>query len=261
MNLGTNAYHALKGTEGKIHIQVDPVTIDHSAAAKYPGLTKGRFARLKVRDTGKGMDPLTLARIFDPFYTTKDVSEGTGMGLSVVHGIVQNHGGVIVAESSLGNGSNFIVFFPLSDGNSSNLTSDIDDIQTGHEHILLVDDEPDLANLWMENLTSLGYQVSATSSPQEALALFTTNPADYDIMLTDQTMPRMTGDALAQKIIAIRQDFPIIVYTGYSDIIDDTRASEIGIKALLMKPIKRIDLAKTIRNVLDNCRTDGNDVV
>ncbi len=252
MNLGTNAYHALRNMGGKLHIQLEQVTIDQKTAAKFPGLTMGRFAQLKVTDNGSGMDPLTLSRIFDPFFTTKEVDEGTGLGLSVVHGIIQNHGGAIGVESSLGKGSIFTVFLPIFEGDSCNSFPDKESIQTGDEHILLVDDEPDLANLWKETLTSLGYLVSSTSSPHEALLLFTSNPNDYDLMLTDQTMPGMTGDALAQKILGIRQNFPIIIYTGHSDIIDEKRASEIGVKALLMKPLKRADLSRAIRDVLED---------
>lgn len=252
INLGTNAYHAMRNSGGNLHIQLEPVTIDQKTAAKYPGLTTGRFAQLKVTDDGNGMDSLTLSRIFDPFFTTKEVDEGTGLGLSVVHGIIQNHGGTIGVESSLGKGSTFTVFLPISDGDDSNSSSDNNTVQAGDEHILLVDDEPNLANLWKETLTSLGYQVSSTTSPHEALLLFTNNPNDYDLMLTDQTMPGMTGDTLAMKIMSVRQNFPIIIYTGHSDIIDDNRAAAIGIRALLMKPLDRADLTRTIRDVLED---------
>ena len=173
------------------------------------------------------------------------------MGLSVVHGIIQSHGGAIGVESSLGAGTTFKVFLPLVQGEEAKAMALADTSPTGSEHILLVDDEPALAKMLALTLEGLGYRVTLAASPREALDVFNDAPETFDLMVTDQTMPEMTGDLLAKEAMKIRPGFPVIICTGYSDILDDAKARAMGIRALLMKPVGQTKLAETLRRVLD----------
>jgi two-component system cell cycle sensor histidine kinase/response regulator CckA len=220
-------------------------------AAEYPDLLTGAYALLTVEDDGKGIDPADLPRIFDPFFTTKGTGKGTGMGLSVVHGIVKHHGGTIAVQSSLGSGTKFEVFIPLTQEELPSAAPSAEAVEMGSEHILLVDDEKMLLELGKDTLESLGYKVTVTDSPQEALDLLKAAPEGYDLLLTDQTMPEMTGDVLTREVMSVRKDFPVIIYTGHSEIINEAKAKAIGARAFLMKPLSRETLAHTIRSVFD----------
>ena len=253
MNLGTNAYHAIAGETGSIAISLQPVEIDRVTAAGYPNLRAGRYARLTVTDTGEGMPPEIMARIFDPFFTTKERGRGTGMGLSVAHGIIHQHDGAIWAESVVGNGTTMNVLVPLFNRTSDQATVDFatSRIIGGHENILFIDDEPMIVGMVQQYLETLGYRLKVFTSPGEALTAFRAHPEEYDLVVTDQTMPEMTGDVFAKKAMLLRPDIPIILCTGHSDIMDENKAASLGIKALLLKPVEVQDLAREVRRVLD----------
>lgn len=251
MNLCANAAHAMEAKGGVLEIELAPVQITPEEAGRYPDLPSGSYARLSVRDTGSGMNPQIMSRIFDPFFTTKQPGKGTGMGLAVVHGIVKGHGGFISVESQPGTGSTFHVVLPRV------LEEKMQDVQTavespgGTERILFVDDEAILVDVGTRLLESLGYTVAPHKSSIEALNDFQQQPYGYDLVITDQTMPHMTGYELAQKMMAIRADIAVILCTGYSEAVSEARAQEAGIKALVIKPIKRQEIAQTVRQVLD----------
>lgn len=253
MNLSINAYHSMQDNGGKIDISFKPVDIDNVTAAEYPNLKQGRYGQLTISDNGSGMSPEIMSRIFDPFFTTKDQGEGTGMGLSVVLGIVKSHDGAIGVKSNIDEGTSFTVFFPLvSDAISIKTHASRDSTaRHGNEHILFVDDEAILVELGRETLESFGYKVTATNSPIEAFNFFQSAPNRYDLIITDQTMPGMTGDLLAQKAMQIRADIPVIVCTGYSATLDSEKADTIGIKTFLLKPLDADSLLKEVRNILD----------
>lgn len=252
MNLCTNAFHAMPNESGAINIGLKQVDVNNLMAAQYPNLRQGRYALLSVSDTGIGMPPEVIARIFEPFYTTKKQGEGTGMGLAVVHGIIQSHDGSIGVESTVGKGTTFKIFLPLAEGaaDSEHTEGGTAKLQ-GVERVLFVDDEIMLAELGKETLESLGYKVTAMTSVEEALVKFNSNPKDFDLIITDQTMPEMTGDVFAKKALLTRPDVPIIICTGHSALIDADKVKAIGIKALLMKPVEGDVLAAEVRKALD----------
>ncbi len=253
MNLCTNAYHSMQEQGGDIDIVLKPVAIDTVGAAKYPNLRQGKYGQFTVSDSGTGMDPKTILRIFDPFFTTKRQGEGTGMGLAVVHGIIQNHDGAIGVESEIGAGTTFKVFFPLSceAAGEKEKSTDTATIKRGTEHILWVDDEPTLVELGKETLESFGYRVTATTSALEALNIFQADPNGCDLIVTDQTMPEMTGDVLAKEAMLVRSDIPVIICTGHSATLNAEKVRAIGVNSLLMKPLNSDTLTAEIRKVLD----------
>jgi PAS domain S-box-containing protein len=253
-NLCTNAYHALPDEEGEVRVVLKPVRIDRATAVSHANLAEGRYARLTVADTGDGMDPATLNRIFDPFFTTKDQGKGTGLGLAVVHGIVQEHGGAISVESTVGGGTAFHIFLPLMDSSPGLCCTERTRPNEGREHILFVDDEPMLAELGRKSLESLGYTVHATTSAEGAVERFRADPDAFDLVITDQTMPEMPGHSLATALMKIRPGVPVIICTGHSTVLDAEKARAIGVKAFMMKPITRNKLAATVRTVLDESR-------
>jgi len=250
MNLVTNAAHAMRDTGGILNIQLDIVRGLSSMTNHHLGLEAGDYALLRVSDTGHGMDASTMDRIFDPFYTTKGPGEGTGLGLSVVYGIVKNHGGVIDVSSDLKKGSTFSVYLPLieNQGKMSKVASEV--ISGGSERILFVDDEAGLIDVGSMMLMSLGYHVTSKTSSIEALEAFRTRPQDFDLVITDTTMPNMTGIDLARELLKIRPDIPIILCTGFSENMSEERAKSIGIRRFVMKPLFKKDLARVIREVL-----------
>jgi CheY-like chemotaxis protein len=203
-----------------------------------------------VHDTGAGIDRSVLDRIFDPFFTTKKPGEGTGLGLSVVHGIVRGHGGAVTVESEPGKGATFHVFLPRADTTSGDVDALEPETPTGKERILLVDDEPALVEMGREVLESLGYQVTATTDPLDALRMFREQPDAFDLVITDQTMPQTTGIHLAKELIALRGDLPVILSSGHTDL-DREAASRNGIRAIVSKPLTRAETARSIRAVLD----------
>lgn len=253
MNLCTNAFHALPEQGGKISISLNPITVDSACAAQYSNLRTGRHALITVTDTGTGIPAEILPRIFDPFFTTKPQGKGTGMGLSVVHGAVQNQDGSIGVKSIIGEGTTFKVFIPLT-MEMNNIEGQMDNIcqseQPENGNILWVDDEMMLAQLGKETLELHGYHVTATSSALKALTLFQSDPDSFDLIITDQTMPEMTGDLLAKELQLVRPDIPIIICTGHSQIITPDRAKKIGVNALLMKPLESKLLINEVRSAL-----------
>ena len=252
MNLCTNAAHAMRDAGGAISVDLDGFNFSSARDAPDPTMSPGLYARLSVTDTGEGMSPDIIEHIFDPFFTTKAAGEGTGLGLSVVHGIVTSHGGTVTASSEPGSGSVFTVYLPKLVQDQVQDPGDGDEtIPRGRERILFVDDEGELAAMGQEMLGGLGYRVTSKTGAREALALFRLNPSRFDLVITDQTMPEMTGKELAQEILAIKADMPIIVCTDYSPHMDADSAQVAGIKALVMKPLTKREIAKTVRKALD----------
>jgi len=250
MNLCTNAAHAMREEGGVLEVKLQDVKLDEDMVAQYEELTPGRYVRLTVRDTGQGIDPEIMDRIFDPFFTTKGLAEGTGMGLSVVHGIVKSHDGVIKVKSEPGHGTIIEVLLPIIDAKAEAAGEEFEVFPTGTERILFVDDEPSIVKIAEQMLERLGYEVTAKTSSVEAFELFEAEPDRYDLVITDMTMPHMTGDRLARKLFMIRSDIPVILCTGYSERIDEDKAKEMGIRAFTLKPLVMRDLAVTIRQVL-----------
>ncbi len=252
MNLITNAYHAVEANNGQISVGLKEVVIGTGAR---PGLSlsPGEYACLSVSDTGHGIAQENLGKIFDPYFTTKEQGKGTGLGLSVVYGIIQEHGGGIDVDSVPGKGTTFNVFLPLLKRDARDTVSKAVDtiLPTGTESILLVDDEAPIADIESKILTGLGYKVVAHVNSLNALEAFRAAPKAFDVIITDMSMPHMTGVKLAEEAVSIRHDIPVIICTGYSENLDDAKAESIGVKGILMKPCGRVDLAKMIRKVLD----------
>lgn len=253
MNLGTNAYHAMKESGGVLGVSLREVQIDKDdAASKGLNLTAGDYLQLEVSDTGRGMTKENLSKIFDPYYTTKPKGEGTGMGLSVVHGILKRYGGHISVYSELGKGSTFRIYFPkIKKGADIEPSVAPRAYPRGTEQALIVDDEEMIVNMLSRILTSLGYTVEAKKDSSEALAAFSAQPEAFDFIITDMTMPKLSGVQLIQRIRELRADIPIILCTGFSDLVDRDKAAELGVNKFLMKPIIKRDVAEAIREVLD----------
>ena len=252
MNLCTNAEHAMRGGHGILKVGLEARDIDLDFARRHPPLAPGSYLCLEVRDTGMGIGPKDLPRIFDPFFTTKGIGEGTGMGLSVVHGIVTNNGGTILVESQLGEGTTFLVFFPILPSKVPEETvHEIGgEITRGAGLILFVDDEESLARMGKVTLEDLGYHVIAETNALEALETFRTSPQGFDVVITDQTMPLMTGEELSRKLLEIRPDVPIVLCTGYSHTMNKEKAERLGIRAFLMKPLDRKHLAQQLHEIM-----------
>ena len=251
MNLCTNAAYAMREEGGVLTVSQSDVELDVEAAARYPNLPPGSYLRLIVSDTGHGMDRAVMERIFDPYFTTKEPNEGTGLGLSVVHGIVQSYGGVITVDSEPGKGTSFHVVLPRIDREDTPKAETFAPLPTGNERILFIDDEEMLVEMGQEMLESLGYDVVALTNNLEALETFRAQPDRFDLVITDQTMPHKTGAELARELLRIRPDIPIILCTGFSEIITEKQAEATGIRRFLMKPILRREMAQTIRDLLD----------
>lgn len=250
MNLCTNAAHAMRQEGGVLDISLSRIVIAEGNPAPVPEMVPGEYLGLEVRDTGSGMTPQTLKRIFDPFFSTKK-GEGTGLGLSVVHGIVKSYDGYITVESEPGKGSAFRVYLPKPRVLVRTEPEKTASFTGGNERILLVDDEDILVELSKQRLTRFGYRVEATTGSMDALAIFRKDPDGFDLVITDHTMPGMTGMDLAVELLKIRTAIPIILCTGYSETVSQERASRIGIKGFLMKPIAKEELAQAIRRALD----------
>lgn len=251
MNLCTNAGHAMQDKGGLLTIELNSIQVEDDLGIDNINLTPGNYVQLNVSDTGHGIPTEHLERIFDPFFTTKDRGEGTGMGLSVVHGIVESYKGAIHVDSEAGIGSTFKIFLPAIERPARQAISEVADIPKGTEHILFVDDDPVLTGMGTTQLESLGYTVSSRTNSIEALALFKNKPDNFDLVITDMTMPKMTGDQLATEIKRIKPNIPIILCTGFSLKISPDNIHKIDIDAFLLKPIIIEEMAKTVRNVLD----------
>jgi len=250
MNLCTNAAQAMHERGGVLHIGLCPIALTPADLTNLPDMQPGPYAKLTVRDTGTGIRPDILNRIFEPFFTTKDVGKGTGMGLAVVYGIVKSHSGAITVESTPGEGSTFTVLLPRVAEDEAERVTQESPVPKGTESILFIDDEKMLIDSGTKILESLGYSVTALESSTEALAVFRKSPEAFDLVITDYTMPKMTGCELIQKLLQIRKDIPVILCTGYSEMASEERSREIGAGAFIMKPIRKRDIAETIRKVL-----------
>ncbi len=251
MNLCTNAYHAMEEQGGRLEIRLEEVTILPGEDVGIMESSPGRFARLTVQDTGKGMDHRILPNIFEPFFTTKASGKGTGLGLSTVYGIVQEYSGNITVSSLPGQGTTFQIHLPIMAETPS--TGDLilaKNLPKGNEHVLIVDDEHIIVELEKKMLEQLGYEVTARTSSIEAFEAFCASPEKFDMVITDMTMPQMTGIQLARKLMEIKPNLPIILMTGFSKQFDQSAAMAMGIKGFLMKPVVKRVLAETIRNVL-----------
>jgi PAS domain S-box-containing protein len=251
MNLTTNAYHSMDETGGKLRVTLKEVEIDGSNSID-PDMDPGTYACLTVSDTGTGMEKEMVAKIFDPFFTTKEKGKGTGMGLSVVHGIVSSMNGVIQVESIPGTGTWFRVYLPMVESPAQHQKSPTaESIEGGTETILLVDDEADIVQMEKQRLMRLGYQVFSYTDSIQALEIFRTAPDKFDMVISDVAMPNMSGDILAKELITVRPDIPIVLCTGFSEKITPETAQEMGVRAVLMKPVPFTIFSKKIRDVLD----------
>ena len=252
MNFFTNALHAMEEEGGSLAVDLHKARISAEDVITEPDLRTGTYLRLSVSDTGCGMTPEIIDKIFDPYFTTKNYGKGSGMGLSVVHGIVRSHKGFITVDSKPRMGSIFNAYFPWIEDKIEEKESPVHEkIPIGTEKILFIDDQEMLTDIGKTMLENLGYSVTAINDSSEALDLFVSNPSQFDLVITDQTMPKLTGSELAEQFLQIRADLPIILCTGYSVFVDKIKAQEIGIRAFVMKPIHIRDLSRLIRKVLD----------
>lgn len=256
MNLCTNAYHAMRETGGILRVELQDTVIPQGRMGYSHDveIKPGRYLELEVCDSGIGMDEKTRSKIFDPYFTTKGKGEGTGLGLAVVHGIVKDYGGHIIVESEPGHGTSFSLYFPLSERNSyeeSPSAGDDISIVHGNEKIILVDDEETILDAGSKFLSANGYQVNCYSSPHKALEELKQQPDRYDLIITDMTMPKMTGTELAKQVFVIRPDMPIILCTGHSEQINKSQALSAGFRSYYEKPINLKNLLTAIRDVLD----------
>jgi PAS domain S-box-containing protein len=257
LHLCTNAAHAMRETGGALYVRLEAIRLPTEDTAAPPGLGAGPYVRLTVRDTGHGMLPAIQDRIFEPFFTTKGPGEGTGMGLAVVHGIIASHGGAITVESAPGSGTTAQVYLPESAALPVASPRPEALVLHGRARILFVDDEAALAELGHALLTTLGYEVVAVTSSLEALAVFQATPERFDLVMTDYTMPQLTGEALAQALRGIRPTLPIILCTGFSETMTAGKAQILGIDAFCLKPVSLQELDQTIRRVLRQGRAQG----
>ncbi len=251
MNLCTNAYHAMEENGGLLTVSLTPFQCDASWTLSHGDLPPGSYLRLTVEDTGSGIPPAILDKIFDPYFSTKGKDKGTGLGLSVVHGIVKTHGGAIMVDSQMGKGTAVKVFLPVTDDDERVQTQGKTILPRGTERILLVDDEKDLVEIGSQMLERLGYNVTGVVGAVAALETFKREPLAFDLVITDWSMPVMNGDRLAQEINRIRPELPIVLCTGFSEPFDQKRADNLGIRRLIMKPLAMNILADSIRQVLD----------
>lgn len=254
MNLCTNAEYAMRGTGGVLTVHLDRVEVGTASNTEVRHLPPGSYARLTIHDTGRGIAPQVIDHIFEPFFTTKGVGEGTGMGLAIVHGIVTNHGGDITVESTPGAGTTFRVYLPrLTAAQRLEATPPLKPAVLPQEpgRILFIDDEAAVVQVVEGMLMHLGYDVRAVTSSLDALAIFRAAPHDFDLVMTDMTMPGLTGEALTHELRRLRPDIPIILCTGFSHVMDATKAQAMGIDAFLLKPLVLKDLAIAICQVFD----------
>ena len=251
INLCTNAAHAMKETGGVLEVGISKVPLDEKTASRYEGFSTGDFVKLTVRDTGQGIPPDVLEKVFEPYFTTKEFGAGSGMGLAVVHGLVKKCKGDINIESAVGEGTTVEVLFPKTE-EAPTLTKKEDQLPTGNERILLVDDDPSIVTMIRQMLERLGYNVKGMTDSPATFEQFKSAPNDFDLVITDMAMPNMSGDNLAAELIKVRSDIPILLCTGHSDTVDEKKAKQIGIKGFAMKPLDMGKLAKAVRAALDD---------
>ncbi len=250
LNICVNAEYAMRQTGGILEINTDRIEIDETLAQAHPALKPGPHLCLIIRDSGYGIAPQVIERIFEPFFTTKDVGQGTGMGLAMVHGMVTNHGGAITVESLPGQGTTFTIYLPCLSDVESERDSAQELIGDGDGRILFVDDEPALARPVQVLLERFGYQVVSSASSHEAFDIFCRDPYGFDLLLTDQTMPHMTGEQLAREVRRVRPDMPVILCTGFSHVMNAEKARELGFNDFCTKPLLAQELALKIQQVL-----------
>jgi len=253
MNLCSNAAHAMRELGGDLEVGLAAIKLDSGTCD--PNMVPGPYVKLTIRDTGHGMEREVMERIFDPYFTTKKPGEGTGMGLSVIHGIVKGYGGAISVHSEPGAGTTFDVILPRIDHTPHKKKKEpCEPLPTGTERILVVDDEDVIVEMERLMLERLGYQVTARTDSLEALEAFRADPNRFDLVITDQTMPNMTGAELCRELLNIRPNIPIILCTGFSDLITPEKAKAMGIGAFIGKPLARGEIARTIRKLLDTVK-------
>ena len=254
MNLGTNASHAMREKGGALTITLDDFSVPAAGQPGMPRLQPGPYLRLRVTDTGHGMESDVLERIFEPFFTTKPVGEGTGLGLSVVHGIIENHGGEITVSSERGMGTTFCILLPRAEATGAATIANDEPVHGERERILLVDDEEPLVNMMQQKLTRLGYEVIAHQNSIEALKAFQAAPQRFDLIITDQTMPHLTGADLAREVVRIRAATPIILCSGSGHALVQADTLRPTIRECVLKPVNFAELSRSIRRVLEDSR-------
>jgi CheY-like chemotaxis protein len=258
MNLGTNAMHAMRERGGVLEARADVVKIDAERVQLTPGLRVGQYVRVSIRDDGHGMDEVTLARIFDPFFTTKPVGEGTGLGLSVVHGIMESHGGTITVYSEPETGTVFHLYFPIAEGGASvEQPAAPGLLPSRHAHVLFIDDEEDITAIGGEMLARLGYEVTTLTDPAEALQTFQARPQDFEVVVTDMAMPGMSGLELARMIRDVRPAVPVILCSGLLSDEALASAQRLGLRGKLDKPYTTLDLARALHDALTDDASSG----
>ncbi len=253
LNLGANAGYAMRSRGGQLQVTLQSMEVDQGFGSSHLQLPPGLYARLTIQDTGTGIAPDSLNKIFDPFFTTKEVNEGTGLGLSVVHGIVAAHAGIITVDSELGHGTTFTVYLPQVTQSLEEREPSIPEkgIPSFSGKILCVDDEEPLVRFVQELLSALGFEVVAFTDPAKALEAFRAEPENFSVVMTDQTMPHMTGEEVVQELLAIRPNLPIILCTGYSDTMNADKAQSLGCTAFLMKPFQKNDLLSALQMAMN----------
>jgi CheY-like chemotaxis protein len=250
----TNAYHAVESNGGKIIVSLKETEIKPNDLFD-SDLKDGLYSMLSVSDTGCGIPEAIIDKIFDPYFTTKEQGKGTGLGLAVVYGIVKEYKGDIKVYSEVGKGTVVKIFLPIIETSDQTEFIDENELQaSGTERILFIDDEEPITLMVKQMLERLGYHAIVRTSSLEALKFFRANPDAVDLVITDMTMPKMTGDQLARELFAVRSDIPVIICTGFSERVDDKKAKAMGIKGFLMKPIMKSKMAAMVRNVLDESK-------
>jgi PAS domain S-box-containing protein len=250
MNLCTNAFQAMEKTGGVLSVGVKPVTIEASGALADRQIPPGEYVELVVGDTGSGIAPDIIGKIFDPFFSTKDIGKGTGMGLSITHGIISSYGGAITVDCTVGQGATFHVYFPVIQEEAKE-AEEPQEAPMGQGRILFVDDEVLLAEMGKDMLERLGYTVTAHNHSIEAMDEFLEDPTKFDLVITDQTMPGLTGTDLARRMLTTRPDLPIILCTGFSHVIDEEAAKALGIKEFTFKPVTKASIGLLIRKLIN----------
>jgi len=258
MNLCTNAYHAMEDKGGILTVGLKPICIGEKDRKPCPDMFPGKYLKISVSDTGCGMTREVMERIFDPYFTTKETGKGTGLGLAIVHGIVKAHEGHISVYSQLGKGTVFEICLPRQDKMTA-VPAFISEgpAPGGNERVLLVDDELSIVRMLQSMLEELGYRVKARTSSVEALAAFQAGPENFDLIITDLTMPNMSGMELSKEVTEIRKEIPVILCTGFSEILSEEKQRAVGIRKIIMKPVVRMELAKVIREVLSDTFEQG----
>jgi CheY-like chemotaxis protein len=251
MNLATNASLAMQETGGTLEISLSDIDFKPDSPVVGADVMPGEYVQLVVKDTGTGMTPQVMSRVFEPFFTTREVGKGTGMGLAVVYGIVKDLQGTITVESEPGVGSTFRVLLPKVKGEQKEEQVSVAQVAGGEEHILFVDDEELLVEWGETVLERFGYQVTALTDSTDALKTFSSDPSQFDLVITDQTMPGISGLQLSRELLTLRPDILIILCTGHSDTVSPEMAREAGVREFLMKPLVKQELAQVVRRVLD----------